>query len=130
MSKSTESELETPAWYYQRFMLCRGRPGTLSLRNGKLVFLTGPVGSATNSWYENDDKPDHVLFDLSISDIHEVSCHWWAGGLSIEHADGRHLVTFVGPTSGRHVQDAINLTRGLSTLQRWRTVLEREGVFL
>ena len=119
---------DSTAWHFKRRMFSRGRPGTLSLRNGRLSFVTAPAGSATNIMYENDDLPNEMLFDLKISDI-EVSSSSLGASLTIKHDLARHIIVFA-VQSGSHFKDAVRFAEGLAALSSWRKVLNEEGVLV
>jgi hypothetical protein len=81
MTSNTKPDLATPAWHQERMMFNRSKPGTLSLEDGRLTFVTSPTGSATSSWYEDDGHPDETLFDVPVIELEAISYNWLIAAL-------------------------------------------------
>ena len=124
MNADSKQALETEAWHYTRMMFARGHRGSLHLRKGRLAFVTLPDPSGGNSFYEKVDTVAQTLFELPVEAIDQISYNWLLGAMTLTEHGQRHFVSFAGPPSGNHFQDARRLVTALTALGRWRTVLE------
>jgi hypothetical protein len=123
MSFRVTSTAETKAWYYTRLLFQRGKPGVLTLRDGRLTFRTSEPGSASSTWYVNAGDSDEVLFTVSADDVERISYNWLCGALSLTAQGRRHVVSFTGPPTGSHGRDVRQLIAALGHLQRWQNLL-------
>lgn len=124
MTTDNEQQLETEAWYYTRMMFARGQYGSLHLRDGRLSFVTVADDSRSSSLYEKVDTAAQTIFDLLVDDIDDISYNWLLGALTVTEEGRRYIVSFAGPQSGHHFEDARRLITALTTLGRWRAELE------
>lgn len=125
MNTNNRQQLETKAWYYERWMFARGRTGQLVLRGGRLKFVTASAGTAVNNWYEKLGKADETIFDVALADVDAISYNWLTAGLTVALKTKRHLVSFSGSPSGNHIEDAGTLITAIANLNRWRTALQK-----
>lgn len=127
MKSNANPDLATPAWHFERMMFNRGKPGTLSLGDGRLTFVTSPTGSAESSWYEDDGHPDETLFDVPVMELEAISYNWLVATLTVREGSHRHIIGFA-VQSGSHAKDAVALVKAFATLNRWRALLDEKAL--
>ena len=123
MTTGTEQALVTEAWYYTRMLFARGLYGSLRLRDRQLSFVTVADASRSSSFYERVDPAARTTFDLPVDRFDEISYNWLLGTMTLTEPGRRHIVSFAGPPSGSHSQDARRLISALQTLGVWRARL-------
>ena len=127
MTIEARQHLETQAWYYERWMFCRGTPGLLALRDGRLTFVTTAAEDGTDNWYEKVGAIDETIVDVALADLETVSYNWLWAGLTVTAESQQHRVCFA-VRSGRDLEDTRRLITATASLYRWRTALQEYGV--
>jgi hypothetical protein len=127
MNKNDHQNFASDGWYYQRLSFGRGRPGTVTLQEGKLSFTTAPAGTTTSSWYVNASGPEETIFETPVANIDGVSFMWVLGALKVVVGGDRHVVSFVPPAMRTGFQSLTALLGAEPTLTRWHELLSDVG---
>ena len=100
----------------------RGRPGRLKLNGARLTFETTAKGERRASIYESMDATANTVFDFDLDEVESFAYNLLTGSVTIAHPSARHIVSFVGPSTGSTIRDLRQLAVGHAALNRWRNV--------